>query len=61
LLQVTVSIGVAEPHGEDMKVEEILKLADQALYAAKKSGRNRVEVAVSSQKPSKRKSAQNIA
>jgi PleD family two-component response regulator len=60
-LQVTVSIGVAEPHGEDMKVEEVLKLADQALYAAKRGGRNRVEVAGPAQKRSKRKGAQNIA
>jgi len=60
-LQVTVSIGVAEPQGEDMKVEEVLKLADQALYAAKRGGRNRVEVAGPAQKRSKRKSAQNIA
>jgi diguanylate cyclase (GGDEF)-like protein len=60
-LQVTVSIGVAEPQGEDMKVEQVLKLADQALYAAKRGGRNRVEVAGPTQKRSKRKSAQNIA
>ncbi|HZS97155.1 MAG TPA: GGDEF domain-containing protein [Terriglobales bacterium] len=60
-LQVTVSIGVAEPHGEDMKVEEVLKLADQALYAAKRGGRNRVEVAGAAQKRSKRKGTQNIA
>jgi GGDEF domain-containing protein len=39
-LQVTVSIGVAEPHGEDMKVEEVLKLADQALYAAKRGAQS---------------------
>ena len=44
-LQVTVSIGVAAAQSEDMKVEEVLKLADQALYAAKRGGRNRVEVA----------------
>ena len=60
-LQVTVSIGVAEPQNENMKVEEVLKLADQALYAAKRGGRNRVEVAGSAQKRSKRKSAPNIA
>jgi len=58
---VTVSIGVAEPHGEDMTVEEVLKLADQALYAAKRGGRNRIEVAGPAQKRSKRKNAQNIA
>ena len=60
-LQVTVSIGVAEPQGEDMKVEGVLKLADQALYAAKRGGRNRVEVAGTSPKRSKKKTAQNIA
>jgi diguanylate cyclase (GGDEF)-like protein len=58
---VTVSIGVAEPQGEDMKVQEVLKLADQALYAAKRGGRNRVEVAGAAQKRSKRKGTQNIA
>ena len=41
-LQVTVSIGVAslEPDCND---EELLKRADDALYKAKQSGRNRVE------------------
>lgn len=60
-LQVTVSIGVAEPKGEDMRVEEVLKLADEALYAAKKGGRNRIEVAGNVPKRAKRKSAQSIA
>ena len=60
-LQVTVSIGIAEAQSEDVKVEEVLKLADQALYAAKKGGRNRVEVAGPARKRTKRKSAQNIA
>jgi len=60
-LRVTVSIGVAEPHGENMPVEEVLKLADQALYAAKRGGRNRVEIAGNTPKRVKRKSAQSIA
>jgi diguanylate cyclase (GGDEF)-like protein len=60
-LQVTVSIGIAEPQSEEMPVADVLKLADQALYAAKKGGRNRIEVAGPAQKRSKRKSAQNIA
>jgi two-component system, cell cycle response regulator len=39
---VTVSIGVAAcPYGRDL--EHLLHLADQALYAAKEKGRNRVE------------------
>lgn len=37
-----VSIGVATLRDEDSDVEEILQNADQALYRAKRSGRNRV-------------------
>ncbi|MGR6468746.1 GGDEF domain-containing protein [Rhizobium sp. PAMB 3182] len=39
---VTVSIGVAELHAEDEGLNDVLKRADDALYAAKVSGRNRV-------------------
>jgi two-component system cell cycle response regulator len=41
-LEVTVSIGVASCAGEDDSVESLLKRADEALYEAKRSGRNRV-------------------
>lgn len=39
---VTISIGVAERDGEHVKPGDVLKAADQALYRAKKEGRNRV-------------------
>ena len=41
-LSVTVSIGVADSTGKDPSPEDVLKKADQALYRAKKAGRNRV-------------------
>ena len=43
--RLTISVGVAstDMHGTDRRV--LLKLADQALYMAKQSGRNRVSVA----------------
>jgi len=40
-LSVTVSVGAATAHGGDT-AESLLKRADQALYRAKKDGRNRV-------------------
>ncbi|MBI2718898.1 MAG: PleD family two-component system response regulator [Rhizobiales bacterium] len=41
-LGITISVGVAALTGADDKVEDILKRADQALYQAKRDGRNRV-------------------
>ena len=38
----TVSIGVAECHREDARIEQPLARADHALYEAKAAGRNRV-------------------
>lgn len=39
-VSVTVSIGVAQPGNEHRNVEDVLKAADKALYAAKSAGRN---------------------
>ena len=44
-ISVTVSIGVAEPRARVRAVEDVIQAADQALYRAKQSGRNRVESA----------------
>jgi diguanylate cyclase (GGDEF)-like protein len=41
-LQVTVSIGVASRDDKNVNTDQLFKTADQALYKAKKSGRNRV-------------------
>ncbi|MBU6499171.1 MAG: PleD family two-component system response regulator [Rhodospirillales bacterium] len=40
---ITVSIGVACSHGTPTTAERLLHLADQALYEAKRCGRNRTE------------------
>jgi diguanylate cyclase (GGDEF)-like protein len=45
-LQVTVSIGVAGCPGHEVaNGESLVKLADEALYVAKESGRNQVQAA----------------
>ncbi len=41
-LSVTVSIGVASANGEAVDFKALFEAADQALYAAKAAGRNRV-------------------
>jgi GGDEF domain-containing protein len=43
-LSVTVSIGVAENQAKYDSTQDIMKSADNALYKAKKNGRNRVEI-----------------
>ncbi len=40
---VTISLGVATADHESLSHEELIKKADDALYRAKKNGRNRVE------------------
>ncbi|BHH82106.1 sensor domain-containing diguanylate cyclase [Desulforhopalus sp. 52FAK] len=44
IIQITVSIGVAEWRADDKDTEDLLKRADRALYAAKNAGRNQVKV-----------------
>jgi two-component system, cell cycle response regulator len=45
MVPVTVSVGVASLSGADDTLEKLLKRADQALYSAKREGRNRVVIA----------------
>ncbi|APG27530.1 hypothetical protein A7E78_06555 [Syntrophotalea acetylenivorans] len=40
---ITVSIGISLFNGQETSIEELIKQADQAMYRAKKQGRNRVE------------------
>ena len=44
VIQVTVSIGVAALTGDHRSLAELLSHADQALYAAKQAGRNRISL-----------------
>jgi diguanylate cyclase (GGDEF)-like protein len=39
---ITISIGVSSARGEDVQYDALFKLADEALYEAKRAGRNRV-------------------
>lgn len=43
-IRFTISIGVAELESHTQTLEDLIKQADIALYRAKKSGRNRIEV-----------------
>ena len=42
-IRVTVSLGVAAVDGRPVDALELIKIADQHLYQAKRAGRNRVE------------------
>ena len=53
-LSVTVSIGIAESRPR-AAIEKVIELADRALYTAKQSGRNRIEVASGERKGKKTK------
>ncbi|KMY65902.1 hypothetical protein AAU61_19945 [Desulfocarbo indianensis] len=44
-IRLTVSVGVAERLAQDLRLEDCLRRADDALYAAKHAGRDRVEAA----------------
>lgn len=43
--QITASIGVATFLDHSDKIDELLEIADQAMYIAKRNGRNRVQIA----------------
>ncbi|WP_216935925.1 MULTISPECIES: GGDEF domain-containing protein [unclassified Acinetobacter] len=43
-IRFTISVGVAELESHTQTLEDLIKQADIALYQAKKSGRNRIEV-----------------
>jgi diguanylate cyclase (GGDEF)-like protein len=42
--RITISVGVTQISGNDTTPEELIEQADQALYTAKKSGRNRIMI-----------------
>lgn len=44
-IPLTVSVGIAVSQEEDPDFDSLLRRADQAMYAAKSAGRNRVELA----------------
>ncbi len=44
-IEITVSIGVAEPDEGGLEPDEVIRAADQALYHAKRTGRNRICIA----------------
>ena len=44
MLPITVSIGIGQIAATDRNFEDVLRRADKALYMAKESGRNRVEL-----------------
>lgn len=44
IASVSVSVGIVDLDAEDIAVEEILRRADVAMYAAKAGGRNRVQI-----------------
>jgi GGDEF domain-containing protein len=60
-LSVTVSIGVAEASTKHPGFEEVIKLADKALYRAKNAGRNRIEVAPPARTRTRKGTAENLA
>ena len=47
LLQITISVGVATSEATDTIFDDVIRRADQALYAAKNSGRNTTQIASS--------------
>jgi two-component system cell cycle response regulator len=48
MIRVTVSLGAATGEGASLDADALIRMADAALYRAKRGGRNRVEVAMDS-------------
>lgn len=42
-MSITISCGVAESESYEQKIQNLFKVADERLYAAKNAGRNRIE------------------
>jgi len=51
-LKVTLSIGISMLTSENETFEQLINKADQAMYAAKENGRNRIEISGNKSKPS---------
>jgi diguanylate cyclase (GGDEF)-like protein len=45
-IKLTASFGITASSSEDRKIEEVIKRADEALYIAKKTGKNKIETLV---------------
>lgn len=43
-LVMTISVGIAQSNGHDHEFDPLLKRADDAMYAAKREGRNRIAI-----------------
>ena len=56
---ITASVGVAAYPEHGIAAERLERLADSALYVAKRSGRNRIEVAVTPTEPTPQEQLQN--
>jgi diguanylate cyclase (GGDEF)-like protein len=51
---ITVSIGVSAAGGEQMNYESLFKAADDAMYEAKRAGRNRVVASAEGEQPQRK-------
>jgi diguanylate cyclase (GGDEF)-like protein len=58
--QVSASIGIANYPDDSHELEELIKFADSAMYAAKKKGRNGYEFFCSQKKPESNKHESNV-
>jgi diguanylate cyclase (GGDEF)-like protein len=42
-IKITVSVGISHRHGKTQPLQSVFRMADKALYRAKKEGRNQVK------------------